>query len=58
MSALAEVAHVLDVSPFTTMHSLRWLGDHLLAGGEEGALEVSLSLSLSLSLSFPLALSL
>ena len=34
MSALAEVAHVLDVSPFTAMHSLRWLGDNLMAGGD------------------------
>ena len=40
MSALADVAHVLDVSPFTRMHSLRWIGDHLIAGGEEGGLEV------------------
>lgn len=40
VSALADVTHALDVSPFTRMHSLRWIGDHLVAGGEEGGLEV------------------
>ncbi len=40
VSALADVAHVLDVSPETRVHSLQWVGDHLLAGGEEGSVEV------------------
>ncbi len=40
VSALADVAHVLDVSPETQVHSLRWVGDHLVAGGKRGKLAV------------------
>eukprot|EP01046_Picozoa_sp_COSAG06_P040859 COSAG06_NODE_4991_length_3803_cov_3.413337_2_plen_527_part_00 len=40
VSALAEVVHVLDRETFSRMHSLTWIGDHLVAGGEEGGLEI------------------
>lgn len=40
VSALADVSVVRDVEPFTWMHSLRWIGDHLVAGGDEGGLEI------------------
>ena len=40
VSALAEVKLCIEVSPFNCMHCLAFAGDHLIAGGEEGSIEI------------------